>query len=95
MDDEGETLLILGNGVIGQGQLCPPPPPPCEGMPCFFVYFCLLFLKILRFNDLDAVNCQKVQHCTEMKIIPCDMFCHSVPDQLSIDCRSIDLKEGN
>ena len=24
MDDEGETLLIFGHGVIGQGQLCPP-----------------------------------------------------------------------
>ena len=27
-----ETQLILGHGVIGQGQLCP---PPCEGMPRF------------------------------------------------------------
>ena len=27
-----ESLLILGHGVIGQGQLCP---PPSEGMPSF------------------------------------------------------------
>ena len=26
-----ETLLILGHGVIGQGQLCPPPPPHARG----------------------------------------------------------------
>ena len=25
--------MILGHGVTGQGQLCPP--PPCEGMPRF------------------------------------------------------------
>ena len=31
MNDGGETLLILGHGVIGQGQLC----PPCEGMSRF------------------------------------------------------------
>ena len=35
----GETLLILGHGIIGQGQLC----PPCEGMPPFALssYFML------------------------------------------------------
>ena len=43
--------MILGHGVIGQGQLCPP--PPCEGMPRFALssfYFVMKGILCLTFT---------------------------------------------
>ena len=38
---KGETLLILGHGVIGQGQLCPPA-RGCHALRCLvYMPFCL------------------------------------------------------
>ena len=47
MDDEGEkfkTVLILGHGVIGQGQLCPIA-RGCHAL-CCLVLFSLGFQKV-------------------------------------------------
>ena len=41
---KGETLLILGHGVIGQGQLCPPA-RGCHALRCL-VFFQFLYARL-------------------------------------------------
>ena len=52
---KGGTLLILGHGVIGQGQLC----SPCEGMPRFALssfYFVRKGILCLTFTNLNSMT---------------------------------------